>query len=130
MANPVLVGVNDLLFSAKIDAAAKALGVPLKCFPTCDRVLDAGREAAPPAIILDLESVGGDTVAFIETLKSGGQTENVQVIAFGRHTNAETLAAAERAGADRVMPRSEFVLVLPDILRACAETEVSGAENP
>ena len=61
MSNPVLVGVNDLFFSAKITGPANVLGVPMKCFPSCDRLLAAAREAGspPPLVILDLESVGG-----------------------------------------------------------------------
>ncbi|MFQ5913478.1 MAG: hypothetical protein ACE5JS_09870 [Nitrospinota bacterium] len=129
MTCPVLVGVNDLFFSAKIDAAAKELAVPLKCFPTCERVLGAGRDAEPPLVILDLDSVGGDAVAFIRTLKSDGRLGRVKVIGFCRHTNTAMLAAAERAGIDRVMPRSDFVQLLPELLRSCAEPSDVGAEG-
>ena len=45
MSNPVVVGVNDLFFSAKITGPANVLGVPMKCFPSCDRLLAAAREA-------------------------------------------------------------------------------------
>ena len=121
MSNPVLVGVNDLFFSAKITGPANLLGVPMKCFPSCDRVLAAAREAAPPLVILDLESVGGDPVSLIRAVKSDEGLKGARVVAFGRHTNAETLQAANDAGADQVMPRSDFVQVLPDLLRACAD---------
>ncbi len=130
MASPILVGVNDLFFSAKIDATARQLGVPLKCLPTCDHVLAAGREAAPPLIILDFESVGGDLTALIRTIKSDPNLNHTQVVAFGRHTNAETLAAVKDAGADQVMPRSDFVQVLPELLGSCAKTPRIGAEAP
>ncbi len=121
MSNPVLVGVNDLFFSAKITGPANLLVVPMKCFPSCDRVLAAAREASPPLIILDLESVGGDSVSLIRAVKSDEGLKGARVVAFGRHTNAETLQAANDAGADQVMPRSDFVQVLPDLLRACAD---------
>lgn len=120
MPNPVLVGVNDLFFSAKIDAAAKSLSVPLKCVPTCDHVLSAVREAGPPLVILDLDSVGGDAIDLIRTLKSGDQTEQ-RVIGFCQHTNTQRLAGAKQAGIDQVMARSDFVQVLPELLRACAD---------
>lgn len=123
MSNPVLVGVNDLFFSAKITGPANMLGVPMKCFPSCDRLLAAAREAGspPPLVILDLESVGGDPVSLIRAVKSDEGLKDARVVAFGRHTNAETLQAADDAGADQVMPRSDFVQVLPDLLRACAD---------
>jgi DNA-binding NarL/FixJ family response regulator len=123
MSNPVLVGVNDLFFSAKITGPANVLGVPMKCFPSCDRLLAAAREAGspPPLVILDLESVGGDPVSLIRAVKSDEGLKDARVVAFGRHTNAETLQAADDAGADQVMPRSDFVQVLPDLLRACAD---------
>ncbi len=126
MPNPVLVGVNDLFFSSKITAPANLLGVPMKCFPTCDHVLAAATEECPPLVILDLESVGGDPVSLIRALKSDERLKGAQVVAFGRHTNEETLAAVNRAGADRVMPRSDFVQGLPDLLKACAEGARTG----
>jgi DNA-binding NarL/FixJ family response regulator len=121
MPNPVLVGVNDLFFSAKIDAAAKSLSVPLRCLPTCDHVLSTAREAEPPLVILDLDSVGGDAIDLIQTLKSGDKIQQQRIIGFCRHTNTQTLADAKQAGIDQVMPRSDFVQVLPDLLRACAD---------
>ena len=121
MPNPVLVGVNDLFFSAKIDAAAKSLSVPLRCVPTCDHVLSAVRETTPPLVILDLDSVGGDAIGLIRTLKSGDQTEQQRIIGFCRHTNTQTLSDAKQAGINQVMPRSDFVQALPDLLRACAD---------
>ncbi|HJM42824.1 MAG: hypothetical protein QGH70_04790 [Nitrospinota bacterium] len=131
MPNPVLVGVNDLFFSAKNTGPAKLLGVPMKCFPNCDRVLAAAREAGPPPplVILDLESVGGDPVSLIRAVKSDEGLQGARVVAFGRHTNAETLRAADDAGADQAMPRSDFVQVLPDLLRACADGARTGAES-
>jgi DNA-binding NarL/FixJ family response regulator len=129
MPNPVLVGVNDLFFSAKITGPANVLGIPMKCFPSCDRVLAAAREAGPPLVILDLESVGGDPVSLIQAVKSDEGLQGARVVAFGRHTNAETLRAADEAGADQVMPRSDFVQVLPDLLRACADGARTGAES-
>ena len=126
MPNPVLVGVNDLFFSAKITAPAKQLGVPMKCLPACDRIRVAAREASPALIILDLESVGGDPIELIRDLRADEGMGTVRIVAFGRHTNAETLAAVSEAGADQVMPRSEFVEVLPDILRSSAVSESSG----
>lgn len=120
MANPVLVGVNDLFFSSKIQAAAGQLGVALQCLPSCDRVLEAGREAAPPLVILDLDSVGGDPIELIRSLKAEDRTKATRIAGFCRHTNPQMIAAADRAGIDRVLPRSDFFPALPDLLRSCA----------
>lgn len=121
MTNPVLAGVNDLFFSAKIDAAARRAGVPLQCLPDCGRVLEASRRAEPPLVILDLDSVGGDAADLIRTFKADGRLRRVRVIGFCRHTHTHTLAAANQAGIHEAMPRSEFVQVLPEVLRSCAE---------
>ena len=40
----------------------------------------------------------------------------VPVLAYGRHTDAESLEAAARAGADRVVPRSVFASSLPELI--------------
>ena len=121
MADSVLVGVNDLFFSSKVQAAARELGVPLKCLPTCEGVLAAGREAEPSMVILDLDSIGGDPLGLIRSLKADDGMKKTRVVGFCRHTNGAMIAAAGEAGIDRVMPRSEFFPALPEMLRASAE---------
>jgi len=39
----------------------------------------------------------------------------VPVVAFGPHVDRELLAAAEAAGCDRVLPRSKFFQLWPDV---------------
>ena len=125
MPTPVLVGVNDLFFSSKITAPANQLGIPMKCFPSCDHILTTAKEVFPGLIILDLESVLGDPIALIRTLKKDKKMGDALILVFGRHTNAEKLTEAKNAGADQVMPRSEFVEVLPEILRSWSQTDKS-----
>jgi hypothetical protein len=55
-------------------------------------------------------------VDWILVFKQSPAAANVEVIAFGSHKDTETLAAARRAGASRVLARSKFVEILPEIL--------------
>jgi hypothetical protein len=79
--------------------------------------------AAPDATFVarpeDLSSVEADLVVL--DLTRPGAVEvipNVQArtLGFCRHTMRDVIAAAEAAGCDRVLVRSEFFAGLPDVL--------------
>ena len=53
-ASMVLVAVDDLLFSSKIRATAKQVGVELAFARSRQEVLDQARALTPPLVIFDL----------------------------------------------------------------------------
>ena len=104
---PILVLVRDLLFSSHITAAARASGVPITTLRDPARVSGArGRR-----LIVDLNQPGAlDAAAAWKDASAG------DVVGFVSHVDGETIARARAAGIDRVLPRSRFVEVLPDLL--------------
>lgn len=112
---PVHALVDDLFFRAKIEATARAAGVPVAFARTTGEA--AARLGDGDALVLvDLGLAADDPAAAIRALKA--RTVPPTVIAFGSHRDAEALAAARAAGADRVLARSAFVERLPEILGA------------
>ena len=110
---PVLVLIRDLMFMARVTGTAKELGVPVKV------VRDPGKLAAEEAeagqerrLIVDLNLEGAIEAAAAWKGAAGGS-----VVGFVSHVDAETIRRAREAGIDRVMPRSQFVQVLPDLLK-------------
>lgn len=113
----VLVAVDDLLFSSKIRAVAKQLGVDLTFARTPAEILERARSTAPSLIVFDLNSAKTDPIGTIETLKADASTAAARVLAFASHVHVDLIEQAKRAGADEVLPRSAFAARLPDILQ-------------
>ena len=64
-------------------------------------------------LIVDLNQEGAIPAAEAWKAETRGR-----VVGFVSHVDGETIKAARAAGVDRVMARSEFVAVLPELLGA------------
>lgn len=106
----------DLMFASRIRGAAQAVGREVK-LATGEASLVAAVHAGASLVLLDLGR-RGDMPALIRRLKEDPATAAATVVAFGSHVDADALTAARAAGADRVMARSAFVKVLPELLTA------------
>ncbi len=104
----------DLMFASRIQGAARGVGADARTLATADAVLAQVRAGWPGLVIVDLEARAVDAVALIRAVKS---VSAVSVVAFAAHVNAQVIAAARAAGADRVLARSAFVRELPRLLR-------------
>jgi DNA-binding NarL/FixJ family response regulator len=104
----IVIMVSDLMFQPRIEAAAKALSFDVRVGE------DAIGELGPgDALVVDLHERDGDPLAAI--VAASGRRAGV--LAFGRHTEPQTLRAARDAGADLAVPRSQLVEELPALLR-------------
>jgi DNA-binding NarL/FixJ family response regulator len=112
----VLVAVDDLLFSSKIRASAKAAGVEIAFARSPEEVLTQARTARPRLVIFDLNSGKTDPIGTISALKSDPALSGIRTIGFASHVHTALIAAAREAGADQVLPRSAFAGNLPEIL--------------
>jgi len=112
----VLAAVDDFLFRSKIRAVAKHVGADVTFAQTPDEILSRARELKPALAIIDLNSAKADPIATITALKSDAATKDLPTIGFASHVHADLIAAARRAGADEVLPRSAFAARLPQIL--------------
>ena len=112
----VLAVCDDLLFSSKIRSAAEHLGEPIAFVRSRAEVVPALIEKGARAVILDLDRPPLDPIGAIREIRSRDDLAHVRVLAFVRHTSAETIAQARQAGADVVLARSAFFPALPDLL--------------
>ena len=106
---PVVVLVRDLMFSGRIGATARAAGVALKVI----RDPSALTGTKGRLLIVDLNQPGALEAAV--TWK-GESSPAADVVGFVSHVDAETITRARAAGIDRVLPRSQFVNVLDQLL--------------
>jgi CheY-like chemotaxis protein len=110
----VVAAVADLLFAARIRAAAADAGRPVHLVRSVDELMNAAAQAS--LLLLDLDARWLDAAAVIGRLKNDTLTAAVPIIAFVSHVRTDAIEAARAAGADRVLARSAFVRDLPQLL--------------
>jgi DNA-binding NarL/FixJ family response regulator len=118
----ILAAVDDLLFSSKIRATAKQLGVDVQFARTPEEILSQARALKPALAIFDLNSAKSDPIATIASLKRDADVGTIRTIGFASHVHTDLIRAARDAGADEVLPRSAFAGRLADILQAAGSS--------
>jgi len=101
--------VSDLLFASRITAEAKAAGAQVQILRKPEQ-LD---QAEGDLLLVDLNLSGATIAAANWQQKPGRRT-----VGFVSHIDSATIASAREAGLEEIMPRSRFIQVLPQLLRA------------
>ena len=113
----VLAVVEDLLFTVKINEAAKRVGLNVEFVKSEPDVLQKAQEERPLLIIIDLNCGCVDPVPLISKLKSSAETKSISLIGFLSHIQGELKQKAQEAGANMVMARSAFSQNLQQIMK-------------
>lgn len=105
----VIALVRDLMFSSKITATARAVGVPVTI------VRDPARLADTPGdrLLIDLNLPGAIDAA----AAWAGADPSRQTVGFVSHVDTDTIHQARTAGIQQVMARSQFTARLAEILQ-------------
>jgi predicted metal-dependent hydrolase len=74
----------------------------------------------PALILVDLTSTLVPWERWISVIKSSAATRRIPIVAFGPHVAEQDLARAERAGADRTLPRGAFLASATDQIQELA----------
>jgi len=112
----ILAAVDDLLFSSKIRAVAKQVGVDVVFARSPENVLAQARQLQPTLAIFDLNSQKIEPLATIAALKRDPALQGVRTLGFVSHVQTGLIEAARAAGADEILARSGFAANLPEIL--------------
>ena len=124
----VVAVLNDLLFTVKIQDAAKRAGFGCVFVKTqADAVAQA--KLQPTVMIIDLNANSFDALALIGTLKADPETRHVTLLGYVSHVQVELKEAAVQQGCDRVMARSAFVQNLPGLLEQYGAGHSTDAEG-
>ena len=119
MPNIVAV-VDDLFFVSKLQETARLVGAQLATVRAVAFHLDDLRQQKPALIIFDLNTTSGNAAELIRQLKSDAELKEIPVMAFFSHVQVELQRAAQEAGCDQILPRSQFTATLPQLLRQFA----------
>lgn len=113
----ILAVVDDLMFTVKINDAAKRNGFETVFLKSEKDVLDKIAETATPLIIIDLNSNSVNPLALISKIKTNGEHKRTNILGYLSHVQGELKQQAQEAGADMVMARSAFSQNLLQILK-------------
>jgi DNA-binding NarL/FixJ family response regulator len=109
----ILAAIHDLMFSSKVNAAAK--GRAISWLPRGSKVAEQVAAQKPDVLLIDLGAQQLDAVNAIKEIKSGDAKGTV-VIGYLDHTRADLIEAARAAGCDQVLSKGEFARRLPELL--------------
>jgi hypothetical protein len=107
----ILAVVDDLMIGLRIEEAAKAIGSRAESVNSWEEAGLRLRSEGVQGVVVDLAMTGLALDDLREVTDAG-----VWLIAFYPHVNVELRRAAERAGVERVYPRSRFLRDLPNLL--------------
>jgi CheY-like chemotaxis protein len=119
MNNPkkkVVAVVNDLMFTVKIQEAAKRADMPVTFVTSREDALKQAK-LNPSVIILDLNGKSVDALELISALKSDAETSHIELVGFVSHVQVDLKQTALDKGCDFVVARSAFSQNLPSILK-------------
>ena len=112
----VLAVVEDLMFTVKINEAAKRAGLHVD-FVKSDKDAVARAKERPVLIIVDLNAGAVQPLELIAQLKQNAATKGISLLGFVSHVQGELKQQAQDAGCNMVMARSAFSQNLPLILK-------------
>lgn len=113
----IIAAVDDIFFSAKIDAAARIVGVELRQATDAHRLEEQLATLTPTLIVLDLNSKACAPLQAIRRIKADPRTREIPLVGFLSHVQVDLQEAAREAGCDQILPRSIFSANLAQILR-------------
>ena len=112
----ILAIVGDLIFASKIVETAKLAGIAVDFATTEQKVMDFATRR-PVLIIIDLNFNAINPLSLVGKLKSYPHLNQITILGFLSHVQADLKLAAEKAGCNVVLPRSAFSQNLPAILQ-------------
>jgi DNA-binding NarL/FixJ family response regulator len=114
-----LLYIPDLFFAPRIADALTQLGFTTNEIEAHGDVTTALQHVQ--LLVVQLNGPRETWLTLIETASKAG----VPVLAFGRHTEPETLRAARQAGAAKVVPNSQLVTELSQLVAEVMKEKLS-----
>jgi CheY-like chemotaxis protein len=114
--NSIVAAVEDLMFSSRIAATVKQMGIALTFARSAGDVLEQTRTLKPGLIIFDLNAAALDPIRAIRAIKADDASRDIATLGFVSHVDSDVIAAAREAGIDEVLARSAFFARLGEML--------------
>lgn len=118
--NRVVAVVKDLMFTVKIQDAAKRAGLEAVFVKSKQEAIEEAKRD-PAVIIVDLNDAAVDALDLIGELKADEKTRAIRLLGYVSHVEMGLRQAALNKGCETVLPRSAFSQNLQRILEKYAE---------
>lgn len=115
-AKRIVAVVSDLMFTVKIQEAAKRAGMEVRFVQTEQGALEQARQE-PAVIILDLNNSSVQVLDLISKLKKDEETRKISLLGYVSHVQTDLKQTAQEKGCDLVIARSALSQNLPAILK-------------
>jgi CheY-like chemotaxis protein len=112
----VVMLVSDLMFGSRIREAAAARGAAVRSARYPEALLQACRDERPAVVLADLDDPRVRALEAVQALRQEPAFQDLDVVGFVSHVDAERAQAAQAAGCSRVLARSAFVQQLPQLV--------------
>lgn len=111
----LVLAATDLMRLSRVAEGARALGYEIAIVDSADEAREALRSGPAALLVLDLQA---DDLSWQDVVAAakGASDGPVPVLAYGQHTKPDLLREARRAGCDVVVPRSQLVEELPELI--------------
>ncbi len=116
MQRKILVAVNDMFFTSKVQGVANQLGLALSFAKQPAQILELARSEKPDLVIFDLNDARCQPLETIRQLKADPELAEIQTIGYLSHVQVDLNQQAVEAGCDRVLAKSAFTQLLPRLL--------------
>ena len=120
----ILYITTDLFFSSRVGSLARDRGLAIEVVAPLAAAQKINTELQ--LVLIDLTQRSLDVALLVETVRE--KASSATIIAYGPHVDQAALSAAQDAGCDEVMPRSQFDQQLVSILERFQEGD-SGAPD-
>ena len=116
MAAPILFLSRDLMFSSRVTAAAKSLGLETIVRP---RLTDGAADESTKLVLVDLGQSAGDVGETVASIRAAAP--QAHIAAYGPHVQADLLESAAAAGCDEVLTNGQFNADMQRVLAKALE---------
>lgn len=117
----VILVTSDLLFRSKIAEAVRSAGHDFQAVRSEAALQEALNRSEGKIVFVDLHLTSFDPIAAIKCILKTDSV--VRAVGYFSHVEKELSSRAMEAGLKEVLPRSKFVLELPQILVEMSSTE-------
>lgn len=116
--NTIIVVSQNLIFLPKIENSAAYHGIRVRLAATESKFAEIYKLTTVSLILIDLEGSRKTWTSVLERLTD--LTSKPKVVAYGPHSDIESLNLARLSGCDEVLTKGQFNNSLPNIVKTVA----------
>jgi two-component system response regulator RegA len=127
--SPLLLVEDDAVFARVLSRALAAIGLDVTTVQTSEAALEAAREKAFAAAVLDLKLEGETTLALIPELKA--RHPEMRILMLTGYASIQTAVEATKLGATQYLPKPASVdEILAALANETANPDIPVAAQP